>query len=117
MNSKQLPCIILTILLGLNAPSILAKEHNNKHKKKHDKALPHGLQKKQSRGKPLPPGWQKKLHKGDILSNDIYSYSIPLMRDDYRHYHVGKGEIAIRLDGKVIRLLKATHTILEILDE
>lgn len=117
MKIKLLLCLALPILISINASAIQAKDHNKKYNKAHGKSLPYGLQKQQSRGKPLPPGWQRKMQKGDILSPDIYSRATPVRYDDYDRYHVGHDETAVRIDGKVIRLLKATHTILEIVDE
>ena len=119
MKTKRLLCLSLSALVCLNITLTQAGNHKSKHNKgyQHGNSLPHGLQKKQARGQPLPPGWHKKLHKGDILDDDLYHRAVPVGHTAYERYHVRHGEIALRLEGKVIRLLKATRKIVEILDE
>lgn len=73
-----------------------------------DRLLPEGIMKKSSKGKPLPPGWKKKLKKGSKLDKSVYDQGrvvVPLDK---------KGYISIRVEDKVIRLLKATREIVEV---
>jgi hypothetical protein len=67
------------------------------------------LQKKAARGEPLPPGWQRKLAPG---------YQLPI--HIYHHHEVVKpvdrdGLITVRIDGRLLRLVEATHEIIDIL--
>lgn len=97
--------ILLITLSSLMAGPAYAK--NDKNKK--NKPLPPGLQKKVDSGKQLPPGWQKKLVKGEKLDPEVYKQGkiiIPINKH---------GEITIRVDGKVVRLVKATREIIEVL--
>jgi hypothetical protein len=97
--------ILLITLASLMAGPAYAK--NDKNKK--EKPLPPGLQKKVDSGKQLPPGWQKKLVKGEKLDPEVYKQGkiiIPINKH---------GEITIRVDDKVVRLVKATREIVEVL--
>jgi len=78
-------------------------------KKDKDKQLPPGLEKKVAKGKPLPPGWQKKLAKGEVLDIKVYRHSTVIVPVDSR------GLVTVRVEGKLIRLIKATREIIEIL--
>ena len=74
-----------------------------------DDQLPPGLQKKMQKGKPLPPGWQKKLSKGETLDSSVYSAGRIVTPEDHA------GVITIQVEGKIIRLMKATREIVDIL--
>ena len=96
--------ITFIILAGLIASPISADKDKGEKKQ-----LPPGLQMNVERGKPLPPGWQNKLAKGEILDNDIYLHGdivVPVDPD---------GLITIQIEGKLVRLYKATREIVEIL--
>lgn len=73
-----------------------------------EKGLPPGLQKKSERGQSLPPGWQKKLIVGNILEKDIYKHGKIVATDN-------RGLVTISIEGKLIKLIKDTREIVEIL--
>jgi hypothetical protein len=75
----------------------------------HHKELPYGLQKKAAKGKQLPPGWQKKLRKGARIEREVYQHARIIEPVD------AKGIVTIKIDEKVVRLVKATHEIVDIL--
>lgn len=79
-------------------------------KKEKVKPLPPGLEKKAERGQPLPPGWQKKLKKGAVMDANVYQQSQIVVPLD------SKGLITIRIEGKLVKLYKATREIAEILE-
>lgn len=96
--------IIASLSSGFVAGSALAKNDKDKNKQ-----LPPGLQKKVASGKALPLGWQKKLAKGEKMDAEVYKKGeiiIPINKH---------GEITLRVDGKVVRLYKATREIIEVL--
>ena len=93
--------IILFSSLALVSMTAHAKQD------KHDD-LPPGLKKNQARGKGLPPGWQKKLQKGQRLDKEVYDAGRVVVPLD------NKGYISIKVDDKIIRLLKATHEIIDV---
>lgn len=71
--------------------------------------LPPGLQKKVERGGELPPGWKKKLQKGYVLEDAIYDHAVIVQPVD-RH-----GLVTVRIEGELVRLVHATHEIVDIL--
>ncbi len=89
---------------------------NKKHKKKH-KSLPPGLRKKIARGEPLPPGWQKKVICGEVLDSSIYENAIVLDIDDYPEIlRYNPAAEVIKVHDKIIRIMKDTHEVLDILE-
>ncbi len=78
-------------------------------KKDKSGALPPGLQKKVQRGGSLPPGWQKKLKKGATIERAVYDQGTIIKPVD------AVGVITIKVDNKIIRLMKATREIVDIL--
>jgi hypothetical protein len=81
------------------------------------KTLPPGLQKKVERGGELPPGWQKKIARGEVLDAQVYGHSRPLPPDLLKRLPPQpSGTIVITIEGKVVRLLEATLTILDVFD-
>jgi hypothetical protein len=97
--------IILLLFLGLAVTPAFAKNDKSK-----GKSLPPGLQKKVAKGEQLPPGWQKKLIKGEIMEYDVYRRSSIVVPLDPH------GLVTVRIEGKLIRLYKATREIVEILN-
>lgn len=93
----------LSLLVPLS-PLYAKNDKGNKHN-----GLPPGLQKNMERGKPLPPGWQKKLHRGDILEADIYRHAKIVVPLD-KH-----GLITVSIEGQLLRLVKDTREIIDIL--
>jgi hypothetical protein len=79
------------------------------------KALPPGLAKKAARGGALPPGWQKKIARGEVLPPAVYAQVQPLPEVVIRKLPPPPaGTILVTIDGKLVRLLEATHTILDV---
>jgi hypothetical protein len=84
---------------------------------KKPKGLPPGLAKKAARGRELPPGWQKKCVPGQILSADVYKLCQPLPPELVVKLPAPPiGTIHVTIDGKVLRLAKATLEILDVFD-
>ena len=103
---------------------VVVYSDNDKHDK-HDKhgkngkgkSLPPGLAKKVERGESLPPGWQRKLSKGEIMSAEVYRQCHPLPDDVVvRLPPPPAGTILVTIDGKVVRLARATLEILDVFD-
>lgn len=81
------------------------------------KGLPPGLAKKVARGGELPPGWQKKCVRGEIMPLEVYKQCHPLPREVVvKLPPPPQGTILITIDGKVVRLAKATREILDVFD-
>jgi hypothetical protein len=81
------------------------------------KALPPGLAKKAARGGALPPGWQKKIARGEVLPPAVYAQAQPLPEVVIRKLPPPPaGTILVTIDGKLVRLLEATHTILDVFE-
>jgi hypothetical protein len=82
-----------------------------------DKALPPGLTKKVARDAKLPPGWQKKIARGEVLPQTVYAQAQPLPEVVIRKLPPPPaGTILVTLDGKVVRLLEATRTIVDVFE-
>jgi hypothetical protein len=82
-----------------------------------DKALPPGLAKKAVRSAKLPPGWQKKIARGEVLPQTVYAQAQPLPEVVIRKLPPPPaGTILVTLDGKVLRLLEATRTIVDVFE-
>ena len=81
------------------------------------KSLPPGLQKKVERGGELPPGWQKKVARGEVMDAEVYAHSRPLPPELLKRLPPQpRGTIVVTIEGKVVRLLEATLTILDVFD-
>jgi hypothetical protein len=99
MNVKLYIMLMLGLTIACTSPALAKK----------DKPLPPGLQKKLERGEALPPGWQKKLAKGEVLDRAVYARSHELVPVN------NKGVVTIQVEGRVLRLYKATREIVDIL--
>ena len=99
---KSTNIITLLVFAALFSGPIFAKNDKNNQ-------LPPGLQKKAAKGKPLPPGWQKKLVKGQIIEKEVYRRSEIIVPVDSR------GLITVRIEGKLVKLYKATREVAEVL--
>ena len=87
----------------------------NRKKSNKKKSLPPGLRKKLARGGELPPGWQKKIARGEVLNADVYGNAYNLPNDLLRRLpHQPGGTELIEVEGKIIRVLEATRTILDV---
>ena len=81
------------------------------------KTLPPGLTKKVARGAALPPGWQKKITRGEVLPPVVYAQAQPLPEVVRRKLPPPPaGTLLVTIDGKLVRLLEATHTILDVFE-
>jgi len=75
--------------------------------------LPPGFTKKAD----LPPGWEKKCLKGEILPEPAFAQAEPLPREVTAKLPTGpKGTILLAMEGKIMRLMFATHEILDVFD-
>src|SRR5213593_406624 len=75
--------------------------------------LPPGFTKKAD----LPPGWEKKCLRGEILPEPAFAQCEPLPREITAKLPTGpKGTVMLAMEGKVLRLMFATHEILDIFD-
>ena len=92
--------------------------HNQqKGMKDKKKALPPGLKKKLARGGGLPPGWQKKIARGEVIDAETYKYAEHVPYDLVKRLPPQpKGTALIKIEGKIVRLLEATGTILDVFD-
>lgn len=96
--------------------AVLKQHYASGHPAK-QKELPPGLQKKVARGGTLPPGWQKKVARGEVMSDDVYKHSVPLPKEVLiKLPPPPRGTILVKVEGKIVRLLEATKTIIDVLD-
>ena len=81
------------------------------------KAPPPGAAKKGTSSAKLPPGWQKKITRGAVLPQTVYAQAQPLPDVVIRKLPPPPaGTILVILDGKVVRLLEATRTIVDVVE-
>jgi len=81
-------------------------------------SLPPGLAKKVARDGELPPGWQKKVAKGEVLPESVYKGATQHLPDEIK-VKLPKpppGTVLLTVDGKLVRLVEATRTILDVCD-
>jgi hypothetical protein len=82
-----------------------------------DKALPPGRAQKAARQEKLPPGWQKKIVRGEVLPQTVYAQAQPLPEVViWKLPPPPAGTILVTLDGKVVRLLESTRTIVDVFE-
>jgi hypothetical protein len=73
--------------------------------------------KKAARGAKLPPGWQKKITRGELLPETVYAQAQPLPEVVIRKLPPPPaGTLLVILDDKVLRLLEATRTIVDVFE-
>ncbi len=102
---------VVLLLALVSAQPVVAKSDRGAE------SLPPGLQKKVARGGQLPPGWEKKLQKGKLLEPELYDLAQPVPDAIRVTLPVGpNGSVEIRLEGKIVRLHRATHEILDVFD-
>jgi hypothetical protein len=86
-------------------------------KSRPDKAPPSRRTKKVARSEKLPPGWQKKIARGAVLPQTVYAQAQPLPEVVlWKLPPPPAGTILVTLDGKVVRLLEATRTIVDVFE-
>ncbi len=86
-------------------------------KAKKKKKLPYGLKKKVARGGNLPPGWEKKIARGEVLDAEVYKHAEPIPPGLRKKLPPQPEDTAlIKVEGKIIRLLKATRRILDVFE-
>lgn len=84
---------------------------------KKQKHIPPGLQKKLARGGELPPGWQKKVARGEVMPSEVYKYSTRVPQDVWAKLPPQPpGTVIVNVEGKVVRLMEATRTIIDVLE-
>jgi hypothetical protein len=84
---------------------------------KKSKRLPPGLAKKAARGRKLPPGWQDKMVKGQPIPTEVYEHCELLPKEVCIKLPVPPvGTVFVTVEGKVARILEATHEILDVFD-
>ena len=78
--------------------------------------LPPGLAPKILRAD-MPANWEKRLKRGEVLPDVVLRESQPLPRELTAKLPTGpKGSVMIGTEGKVIRMMVATHEILDVFD-
>jgi len=103
--------------LGIIRSYLGRGEGGTKKKGKKKKRLPPGLQKKLDRGWDLPPGWQKKLKRGEVIPGDVYAQAEKLPDEILRKLPPQtKGVETVILENKVVKILKKTMEVVDILD-
>jgi len=91
--------------------------HNPGKPGRKGKGLPPGLAKKAARGEELPPGWQSRCAKDQTMPVEVYERAHPLPPEIVVKLPTPPpGTILIAVEGKVARLVKATHEILDVFD-
>jgi hypothetical protein len=81
------------------------------------KKLPPGLQKKLARGGQLPPGWQKKVARGEVMDTAVYAQTKPIPVELVKQLPPQPdGTIIVTVEGKLVRLIEATRTILDVFE-
>ncbi len=76
------------------------RRHHHKHYRRH-----------------LPHGWHKKLRRGYVIPQEIYRYAQPVPQTVIVQMPPQPpGSVLIRIDGKIIRLMDATKTIMDVFD-
>ncbi|EEF58281.1 hypothetical protein [Pedosphaera parvula] len=94
----------------------VSRPYSSSESRKH-KHLPPGLAKKVDRGENLPPGWQDKMVKGQPVPAEIYEHCEPLPKEVAIKLPVPPvGTVVVTVEGKVARILEATHEILDVFD-
>jgi hypothetical protein len=117
--SGKEPWVNVNVQIGPQERQVIQNyvtDYNSKPGKK-DKGLPPGLAKKVARGGKLPPGWQKKCVRGEIMPEPVFKQCRPLPPEIIVKLPPPPvGTILITVEGKIVRLAKATREILDVFD-
>lgn len=63
----------------------------------------------------MPPGWQQKVARGEVLDADVYYHSRDLPDDILRRLPRDIDGTSIRrIDDRIVRIMDATRTILDV---
>jgi hypothetical protein len=82
-----------------------------------DKARPSGPAQKAVRKEQLPAGWQKNIGRGAVLPQAVYAQAQPLPEVVVRKLPPPPaGTVLVLLDGKVLRLLEASRTVVDVFE-
>jgi hypothetical protein len=120
-DAKTVPDPWLNVTLSDREVAVI-REYYDDHPEeasaaKKKKKLPPGLQKKLARGGQLPPGWQKKVERGEVLDANVYAHATPAPVELVRRLPAQpEGTIIVTVEGKLVRLIEATRTILDVFD-
>ena len=118
-SAGQTPEPLINVRISTNE-QVIIQDYYQTHQlplaeKPKKKKLPPGLQKKLARGGTLPPGWQKKVARGEVLDDQIYAAAHPLPPDLVRMLPPPpSGVVTIIVEGKLVRLIEASRTILDV---
>jgi hypothetical protein len=111
------PFKLLLLLVSALLLSVPAQAKNPHSGEGASGGLPPGLQKKVARGGKLPPGWEKKLKIGHPLETDLYRQAAHVPESIKTRLPAGPaGTIEVKLEGKVVRLYKATREIINVFE-
>jgi hypothetical protein len=79
--------------------------------------LPAGLVRKVALDEALPAGWESKVVKGCVLPLDVFNQCCTLPDELVMHLPAPpSGTVTIAVDGKVLRLARATREILDVFE-
>ena len=114
------PGISVNVTIGTSEREVIrtyARGCTEAPKGRKAKGLPPGLAKKAARGGELPPGWQKKCMRGEVLPAEVYRHCQTLPHEILvKLPPPPTGTILVAIDGKVMRLIRATREILDVFD-
>jgi hypothetical protein len=102
MSLKMIAIIKMIVVVSLTAGVTLSVVHANESE---SKRAPHVLQKRAE----LPPGWQQKLVIGWPIEEAIFNQGVEIELKNNP-----TGVITIRVEDRIIRVIKATREIVDI---
>lgn len=81
------------------------------------KAQPQKGAKQAARGSALPPGWQQKITRGETMPKEVHAQAKPLPAGVLQQLPPPPtGTVLVAIDGKVVRLLEPSLTIMDVFD-
>lgn len=119
-GAKKEPWLNVDVTIGAPERQVIQEYVNHcdqLRRKREGKGLPPGLAKKVAHDDPLPPGWQKKCVPGEVMPVAVYEHVRPLPQEVVvKLPPPPAGTILVAVNGKVVRLAKATREILDVFD-